>query len=71
MARKKRQPSARMGGKEERVSRVGRARAQGRAEPSTDELLQGEKGSRGEGRLSAGSRRPRGGTTGLEPEVRG
>lgn len=69
MARKKRQP-ARMGGKEERVSHVGRARAQGRAEPSTDELLQGEKGSRGEGKLSAGSRRPRGGTTGLEPEVR-
>lgn len=61
----------RMGGKEERVSRVGRARAAGRPEPSTDELLGGNKGSRGDAKRSAGSRRARGGTTGLEPEVRG
>ena len=71
MARKKRSSTgARMGGKEERVSQVGRARAQGRREPSTDELLHGEKGSRGAGPYTARSRRPRGGTSGLEPEVR-
>ena len=70
MARKKRSPSARMGGKEERVSRVGRARAAGRPEPSTEELLEGEKGSRQQGRPTAGSPRPRGGPAGLEPEVR-
>ena len=70
MPRKKRRPSARMGGKEERVSQVGRARAAGRPEPSTDELLGGEKGARTQGRSSAGSRRPRGGTSGLEPEIR-
>lgn len=71
MARNRRSPSARMGGKEERASQVGRARAKGRSGPSTEELLHGDKGSRSEAKLSARSRRPRGGTTGLEPEVRG
>lgn len=72
MARKRSgKPNDRMGGKEERVSQVGRARAKGRPEPSTDELLHGEKGSRGAGPYAARSRRPRGGPSGLEPEVRG
>jgi len=71
----------RMGGKEERVSRVGKARAdvetreergEGRFDvapgPGTGELLQGPKGSRRARPGRRVSRKPRAGPSRLEPE---
>jgi hypothetical protein len=71
----------RMGGKEERVSRVGKARAdvetrEARGEerfdvapgPRTGELLQGSKGSRRSRPVKRVSRKPRAGPSRLEPE---
>src|SRR3982751_6087754 len=71
----------RMGGKEERVSQVGKARARVEAEeahgaarfalapgPKTDELRRAPKGGRVPGPGRPGSRKPRAGPEGLEPE---
>jgi hypothetical protein len=70
-----------MGGKEERVSEVGRARAREEAEeargvehfdivpgPRSDELLRGPKGRRTARPVRKVSRKPRAGPTRLEPE---